>query len=115
MRHLTVVSVLIAGICLIASTGFAAPRKAKASKIPAAVIIENARSVELRSMALAAAGAETKTIASIKKPIPPGKKVTLSVKGLKSCLVSVSGTFGDDGDADTETDICKDKLIRFTD
>ena len=115
VKHLTFISVLIVGICIIASTSFAAPAKKTRQKIPAAIIVQNDRAVELRSMTLAAAGAEAKPLASLAKPLAAGKKMTLSVKGLKSCRVSIAATFGDDGDADTEMDICKDRTVRFVD
>lgn len=115
VKHLTVISVLIAGICIVASTSFAAPTKKARQKIPAAITVQNDRAVELKSLTIAAAGAETKPVASLAKPLAAGKKTTLSLKGLKSCLVSVAAVFGDDGDADSEMDICKDRTVRFVD
>ncbi len=114
MRHLTIIGILIAGICIIASTSFAAPAKkqAKAPKIPASITVDNARGVDLTELSLSAGD---KVIVSLKKPLAPGKKITLSLKGLKSCNISIVGSFADEGDASTEADICKDKLIRFVD
>ena len=113
MKYLTIIAVLTAGIGIVGA-GHAAP-KAAAKKIPVSIVVQNDRSVELTQMALAAAGAETVVVASLKKPLPAGKKTSFGVKGLKSCLVSISAVFGDDGSADTEMDICKDKTVRFTD
>lgn len=114
MRYLARVSLVIAGALVIATGAAAAPKKKKAAqKVPAAVIVENHRSVELVEFSLAAAGAETKALVTIKTPIAPGKKLTVPVKGLKSCLVSVAGVFADQADSDSETDVCADKVIRF--
>ncbi len=117
MRNLAVASVLIAGILIAAGASFAAP-KAKASskkKIPGTILVENRRSAELTNLSIYAAGADDKALSSIRKPLPAGKKIALSLKGLKACMVTISGTFSDESDASGEVDVCAEKSIRLVD
>ena len=115
MRYLARIGLVVAGSLILSTATVAAAKKQKAApkKIPAAVIVENHHSVDLVELSIAPAGAETKTIVTLKQPIPAGKKATVPVKGLKSCLVSVAATFADQADSDSETDVCADKVIRF--
>ena len=113
MRYFGQVGFVIAGALILSTATIAAPKKKKAAKIPTAVMVENRHGVDLVELSIAQAGAESKAIVTLKKPIPPGKTVSVPVKGLKSCLVSVAATFADQADSDSEVDVCADKLIRF--
>ncbi len=117
MRNLTVAGVLLLGICVAGSVSFAAPKAKVASKqkIPSSIIVENKRSSDLTNFSVYETGADDKAISSLKKPLTTGKKISLSLKGLKSCNVTLSGTFADDSDASGELDICAEKIIRLVD
>ena len=99
-----------AALCLEAKTK--APPK---PKIPASIMLENTRSSDLTNFSVYEAGQEEQAISSIKKPLASGKKNQLSLRGLKSCMVTLSGTFADGSDASGEIDVCAEKLIRLTD
>jgi len=104
---------VLAGLASASGSALAAPRKAKAKpmKIPATIVVENRRSVELLNLSIAPSDAEDKVLATLKKPLGAGKKTVVSLKGLKSCSVMVAGTFADDGDASGEIDVCREKSI----
>ncbi len=93
----------------------AAPKSSAKPKIPTSVILENKRSSELTNFSVYEAGQEDQAISSIKKPLMTGKKIQLSLKGLKSCTVTLSGSFADGSDANGDIDICAEKLIRLVD
>lgn len=112
MQSSTLAGVLVLSVGLATTVADAAPKKA-AAKVPASVIVENNRNVELIEISLSASGAQGKPVVTYKKAIGPGKKATVAVKGLKSCSVSVAATFADQNDVDEETDVCADRVIRF--
>jgi hypothetical protein len=116
IRNLTVVGVLLFGICVAGSLSFAAPKAkiAAKQKIPTSIMLENKRSSDLTNFSIYESGND-KAISSIKKPLASNKKLSLSLKGLKTCNVTLSGTFADDSDASGEVDICAEKIIRLID
>jgi hypothetical protein len=117
MSNITVASVLVLGICVAGSVSFAAPKAKMAAKqkIPATIVVENKRGFELTNFSIYEMGADDKAISSLKKPLATGKKHSFSLKGLKSCTVSLVGTFADDSDASGEVDVCVEKIIRLVD
>jgi hypothetical protein len=115
IRNLTVTGVLVLGICVAGSVSFAKPKMAAKQKIPASILVENKRSSDLTNFSIYESGNEDKAISSLKKPLASNKKLILSLKGLKKCNVTLSGTFADDSDASGEVDICAEKIIRLVD
>ncbi len=93
----------------------AKPKAPPKPKVPASVMLENSRSSELTNFSVYATGQEEQALSSLKKPLISGKKIQLSLKGLKSCVVTLSGTFADGSDASGEVDVCAEKLIRLID
>lgn len=117
LRHMTVASVIVLGICVAGSFSFAAskPKMAAKQKIPASIIVENKRLSDLTNFSIYEMGADDKALSALKKPLTPGKKIALSLKGLKSCNISLAGTFADESDASGEIDVCAEKIIRLVD
>ncbi|GJD66989.1 hypothetical protein MPEAHAMD_7188 [Methylobacterium frigidaeris] len=59
------------------------------------------------------AGRETTRLS---KPLASQGRATVRLPKLRGCTVSVAATFEDGGKSDADTfDICKEKVIRFTD
>jgi hypothetical protein len=117
LRHVTVAGVIILSICVAGSVSFAAPKPKMAAKqkIPATIIVENKRSSDLTNFSIYESGNEDKAVSSLKKPLASNKKLILSLKGLKTCNVTLSGTFADESDASGEIDVCAEKIIRLVD
>ena len=91
----------------------AAPKpKPKQKGPPGAVTIVNASTKAVTEVAITA---EDKT-ASLSKPLAPKARTAVKLPKMKGCTVSVAATFegGDTSDSDA-FNVCKEKLIRFTD
>ncbi len=93
----------------------AKPKAPSKPKIPTSIILENKRTSELTNFSVYEAGQEDKALSSIQKPLVSGKKIQISLKGLKSCMITLSGSFADGSDASGEIDVCTEKLIRLID
>src|SRR4051812_40646515 len=91
----------------------AAPKpKPKQKGPPGAVTIVNASTKAVTEVAITA-GDKT---ASLSKPLAPKARTAVKLPKMKGCTVSVAATFegGSRSDADA-FDVCREKLIRFTD
>lgn len=93
----------------------AAQTRAKAGKVPAAVTVTNARaSGDLNDFGLT--NAQGKVFARLAKPLSPGKSVSLKLSKGAACVMTAVGNFDDLSESTAvDVDVCKDKLIRFTD
>ncbi|HRK24197.1 MAG TPA: hypothetical protein PLQ11_04510 [Beijerinckiaceae bacterium] len=92
-----------------------AQSRAKAAKPPAAVTITNARAgATMTDFGLT--DAEGKVIARLAKPLASGKSASLKLgKGAK-CVMTAIANFDDMTDSTSgDVDVCKDKVVRFTD
>ena len=89
----------------------AAP-KPKPKGPPGAVTIVNASAKSVTGVVLTA-GDQTATLS---KPLAPKARTAVKLPKMKGCTVSVAATFegGDTSDSDA-FNVCKEKLIRFTD
>jgi hypothetical protein len=90
----------------------AAKPKPKQKGPPGAVTVINASAKTVTGVVITA-GDKTATLS---KPLAPKGRTAVKLPKLKGCTVSVAATFegGSKSDADT-FDVCKEKLIRFTD
>ena len=79
---------------------------------PGAVAVINASTKTVTEVAITA-GDKTATLS---KPLAPKARTAVKLPKMKGCTVSVAATFegGSKSDADA-FDVCKEKLIRFTD
>jgi hypothetical protein len=91
----------------------AAPKpKPKQKGPPGAVTIVNASTKVVTEVAITA-GDKT---ASLSKPLAPKARSAVKLPRMKGCTVSVAATFEGGGRSDADAfDVCREKLIRFTD
>src|SRR3954470_1285094 len=91
----------------------AAPKpKPKQKGPPGAITVVNASTKAVTEVAITA---EDKT-ASLSKPLAPKARTAVKLPKMKGCTVSVAATFEGGGKSDADAfDVCREKLIRFTD
>src|SRR3954466_8884564 len=90
----------------------AAKLKPKQKGPPAAVTVVNASTKTVTEVAITAG----EKIASLAKPLAPKARTAVKLPKMKGCTVSVAASFEGGGRSDADAfDICKEKLIRFTD
>jgi hypothetical protein len=79
---------------------------------PRAVTVVNASTKAVTEVAITAGD----TTASLAKPLAPKARAAVKLPKMKGCTVSVAATFEGGGKSDADAfDVCKEKLIRFTD
>ena len=79
---------------------------------PGAVTVVNASAKTVTEVAITA-GDKT---ASLSKPLAPKARAAVKLPKMKGCTVSVAATFEGGGKSDADAfNVCKEKLIRFTD
>ena len=91
----------------------AAPKpKPKQKGPPGAVTVVNASTKAVTEVAITA-GDKT---ASLSKPLAPKTRAAVKLPKMKGCTVSVAAIFEGGGKSDADAfNVCKEKLIRFTD
>jgi hypothetical protein len=91
----------------------AAPKsKPKQKGPPGAVTVVNASTKAVTEVAITA-GDKT---ASLSKPLAPKARTAVKLPKMKGCTVSVAASFEGGGRSDADAfDVCREKLIRFTD
>jgi hypothetical protein len=91
----------------------AAPKpKPKRKGPPSSVTVINATANTVTGVVITVGDKTTK----LSKPLAPKGRATVRLPKMKGCTVSVAATFEGGGKSDAETfDVCKEKLIRFTD
>jgi hypothetical protein len=91
----------------------AAPKpKPKQKGPPRAVTVVNASTKAVTEVAITA-GDKT---ASLSKPLAPKARTAVKLPKMKGCTVSVAASFEGGGKSDADAfDVCREKLIRFTD
>ena len=103
-----------AGAAKKAATRAAGAAKKKAAKNATEIVLTNARQANVTGVSVT--NAEGKAVAALKKPLAPGKKISLKLAKNAGCTVSVNASFSDDAEFDqTDVDLCADKNVRFTD
>ena len=104
VRILTATSLLLA-----APAAIAAPTKPKQVS---AVVITNSRDVPATDVAIRANGQTVR----LAKPLAPKAQATLRLPKMAGCMVVVAAVFEDEATSEhSELDVCKDRIIRFTD
>ena len=79
---------------------------------PRAVTVVNASTKTVTEVAITA-GDKT---ASLAKPLAPKARAAVKLPKMKGCTVSVAATFEGGGKSDADAfNVCREKLIRFTD
>ena len=91
----------------------AAPKpKPKQKGPPRAVTVVNASAKTVTGVIITA-GDKT---ASLAKPLAPKARTAVKLPKMKGCTVSVAASFEGGGKSDADAfDVCREKLIRFTD
>ena len=88
------------------------PRKPRGPVPARSLTITNASANTLTGLEVSAEGRTAK----MTRPLASQKKATLKLPAFKSCTVTVAAAFDGQGQAESSAfDICKDKVIRFTD
>ena len=79
---------------------------------PRAVTVVNASTKAVTEVAITA-GDKT---ASLSKPLAPKARTAVKLPKMKGCTVSVAASFEGGGRSDADAfDVCKERVIRFTD
>jgi hypothetical protein len=104
-----------AGVGIAASLALALPAAAQASKPHAQITITNQRSVPVDSLEIATTGEPSRLVATLGKPLAPGKSVALKLNKPQGCSYLVLAKFADDAESDpAPMDLCRDRVIRLT-
>ena len=104
-----------AGIGIAASLALALPAAAQASKPHPQITITNQRSVPLNSLEITTAGEQSRLVATLAKPLTPGKSVALKLNKPQGCSYLILAKFADDSESDSNPmDLCRDRVIRLT-
>ena len=93
-----------------AAAPVAKPRKKVTRSV--VVVVTNSRSVVLTELdATPSGGTQPKTIVS---NLAPGKKISVTVATIKSCVFNLHGAYADGSSTDsTSVDLCKDKNVNL--
>ncbi|MBN9063401.1 MAG: hypothetical protein BGP06_09935 [Rhizobiales bacterium 65-9] len=91
------------------------PRRAAAAKNAASVTITNARTEPLQELQISTADNPPVVVATLGKPLAPGKSAKISIKGKKGCVFDVRGAFADESVVESDGhDLCKDTKLRLS-
>ncbi len=104
MKH----AVSAATILLMAA---AAPALAQ-SRPPAQINLDNRRAATLT--ALTVADAQGKVLGQLARPLAAGKKGVLRLGRAQGCELMVQARFDDEGEVDETVNLCREKVLRFT-
>jgi hypothetical protein len=102
----------LAVACLAPAPLLAQTAKAKPAAVSLKVTVTNGREAPVTTLAFTGAGA-SQTANLLKKPLPPGKSIVLTVKTTKgACLFDIAGSFADEQEIAGEgIDLCKDNKL----
>jgi len=89
----------------------AAPALAQ-SRPPAQINLDNKRSATLT--ALTVADAEGNVVGQLARPLAAGRKGVLRITRAKGCELTVQARFEDEGEVDETVNLCREKVLRFT-
>ncbi len=89
----------------------AVPAQAQ-SRPPAQINLDNQRAALLT--ALTVSDSEGKVVGQLTRPLAGGKKGVLRLTRGKGCEMSISARFDDEGEVDETVNLCREKVLRFT-
>lgn len=89
-------------------------KKKQAAKNATEVVFVNGRqAVVTGATVISAAG---KTVATLKRPLEPGKRAAFKLPKGAGCTFGINASFSDDAEFDqTDVNLCADKTVKFTD
>jgi hypothetical protein len=98
----------------------AAPAKAKkaakkkvAAKNASEIVLANGRGAVVTAVSVTSAAG--KQVATLKKPLEAGKKISIKLPKGAGCTFAINASFSDDAEFDqSEVNLCTDKTVRFT-
>ena len=91
-----------------------APKAKAVPKNASEAIVTNTRASAVTGLSIT--NAAGKSLASLKKPLEAGKKISFKLPAKSGCVFSVNASFADDSEFEpAEVNLCIDKNIRFTD
>lgn len=82
------------------------------SRPPAQVNLDNQRAALLTSLTVA--DSEGKVVGQLARPLAAGKKGMLKLTRAKGCEMTVQARFDDEGEVDETVNLCREKVLRFT-
>ncbi len=84
----------------------------RAVAAPTQISLDNRRAALLT--ALTVSDSEGKVVGQLSRPLAGGKKGVLRLTRGKGCEMSVSARFDDEGEVDETVNLCREKVLRFT-
>jgi hypothetical protein len=82
------------------------------SRPPAQINVENRRAAMLTEVVIA--DAEGNAVARLNRPLAAGQKTVLRMTKAKGCDFTVQAKFDDEGEVDETLNLCREKVLRFT-
>lgn len=90
-----------------------AAKKKVAAKNATEIVLVNARAAVVTGISVTSAAG--KQVASLKKPLEAGKKISIKLPKGAGCTFAINASFSDDAEFDqSEVNLCTDKTVRFT-
>jgi hypothetical protein len=88
-------------------------KKKMAAKNAGEIVLVNARSAAVTGVSVTSAAG--KSVGKLKKPLEPGKKLSIKLPKNSGCTFAINASFADDAEFDqADVDLCADKTVRFT-
>lgn len=97
----------------------AAPAKKRvarraAPKNASEIVLNNTRGAAVTALSVTSAAG--KNVATLKRPLDPGKKLSIRLPKNSGCVFAINAQFSDDAEFDqAEVNLCTDKVVRFVD
>lgn len=109
-----VATILFAASPASAQQASAGKKKQPAAKNATEIVVVNNRGAAVTGLQVTSAAG--KNVASLKKPLDSGKKISMKLPKGAGCTFAVNAAFSDDAEFDqTEVNLCTDKTVRFVD
>jgi hypothetical protein len=108
------IAALLTAAPALAQQAPAPSKKKQAAKNATEIVVVNNRGAVVTGLQVTSAAG--KNVAALKKPLEPGKKISLKLPKGAGCTFAVNAAFSDDAEFDqTEVNLCTDKTVRFVD
>jgi hypothetical protein len=82
------------------------------SRPPAQINIDNSRAATLTEMVIS--DAEGNAVARLARPVASGRKTAVRLTRPKGCDFIVQAKFDDEGEVEETVNLCREKVLRFT-